>query len=84
MPASSTAFSDARALPSPSWSPLALLCSVTPALDRAFGLDVDPDLPDALAALVARLQGTSDAGFGEAEAAPVLAPMPVGALPVAA
>lgn len=65
MPASSTVSSDAGPLTPPSWSPLALLRSVTPALDRAFGLEADPDLPDALAALVARLQGEPEAGFAE-------------------
>ncbi|KQT58509.1 hypothetical protein ASG52_21950 [Methylobacterium sp. Leaf456] len=59
MPASSTVFSDAR----PPVSLPAFLRSVMPALDRAFGLEVDPDLPDALAALIARLQEEPEAMF---------------------
>jgi len=59
MPASSTVFSDAR----PSVSGPAFLRSVMPALDRAFGLEIDPDLPDELAALIARLQEEPEAVF---------------------
>ncbi len=74
MPASSTVSCDARPLPSPS----AFLRSVTPALDRAFGLEIDPDLPDALAALVARFQGEPEVVFSEM-AGPALEPEPVAA-----
>jgi hypothetical protein len=70
MPASSTAFSDAH----PSFSPDAFWRSVTPALDRAFGLEADPDLPEELAALVARLQGEPEADFADmAEPEPLAA-----------
>ncbi|SFM04238.1 hypothetical protein [Methylorubrum salsuginis] len=59
MPASSTASSDAR----PRLSLTAFLRSVTPALDCAFGLESDPDLPEDLAALVARLQAEPEPVF---------------------
>ncbi len=70
MPASSTASSDAR----PPVSLPAFLRSVMPALDRAFGLEADPDLPEELAALVARLQDEPDAVFaGWSEPEPLAA-----------
>lgn len=58
----------------PRWAPRAFLDSVAPALDCAFGLDGEPDLPEAIAALVARLQadepGAGEVGEGVREAVP--------------
>ena len=60
MPASSDsppdAFPGSRTAPP---LPATVLRSLMPALDRAFGLEADPELPEDLAALVTRLQGGS-------------------------
>lgn len=73
MPAFSTASSVARPLPSPSLSLAAFLPSVMPALDGAYGLDVDPDLPENLAILVARLEAGPER---MSDAAPALSVVP--------
>ncbi len=65
MPASPPSASRAR----PRWRPRAFLDSVMPALDSAFGLDGEPDLPDAIADLIARLQGDPSDASAEGSAA---------------
>lgn len=75
MPAFTTASSDARALPAPSLSVPAFLRSVMPALDRAFGLEAGPDLPERLAALVARIEEGRERWSADGAAVSSVVPM---------
>jgi hypothetical protein len=74
MPAFSTASPVARPLPWPSLSLAAFLRSVMPALDGAYGLDVEPDLPEDIAILVARLMARLER---MSDAAPALSVVPM-------